>query len=340
MTRFGETLMLIERVLPPGLTASTVAQFSRADLAAGFASFALLCVYPLAFFWLLNVRMLAQYRGENLSEGPARVSRRVLGRRSERLPVRAGWDVPLVSGPTAAIFEKEWRYLWRSGPMLFTLFMPLIILVIFRLTPSKSSGASFMNAAPDFAFPLGAAYALLMLTNLVYNNFGADGGGIQFWFVSPARFCEIVRAKNLVHSTVLAGELILVWAAVSFIYRPPSLAYTLATVAAVLFAAPVNYLVGNLLSIYTPKKFDFGTFGRQRAASTTAFASFLVQAGVFGIAALSFVLGRFLGGLWIATLILLVLAAIAFLCYAVVLRRLDALALRRRETLISELSRA
>jgi ABC-2 type transport system permease protein len=337
MTRLVETLMPIERALPPGLVASAIAQFSRADFVAGFGSFALLWAYPVAFSWLLNVRILAQYRGESLSEGVARVGP---ASRRERLPARAGWDVPLVSGPTAAIFEKEWRYLSRSGPMLFTLFMPLIILVIFRLSSFKSGGGSFMKAAPDFAFPIGAAYALLMLTNLVYNNFGADGGSIQFWFVSPVRFREIVRAKNLVHSTVLAGELVLVWVVVSFIFRPPSLAYTLATVAAVLFATPVNLLVGNLLSIYTPKKFDFGTFGKQRAASTTAFASFLVQAAVFGVAAFSFVLGRFLGGLWVATLILLALAGIAFACYGVVLRRVDAIAFQRRETLISELSRA
>lgn len=197
-----------------------------------------------------------------------------------------------------------------------------------------------MNSAPDFVFPMGAAYALLMLTNLVYNNFGADGGGIQVWFVSPVQFREIVRAKNLVHSAVLAAELILVWVAVSFIFRPPTLGYTVATIAAVLFAAPVNFLVGNLLSIYTPKKFDFGTFGRQRAANTTAFASLIVQAVTFGLVVLSFVAGRVLGGLWVTTLILLALSTIAFACYAIVLRRVDAIALQRRETLISELSRA
>ena len=337
VARFGETLMPLERTLPPGLVASTIAEFWHAGAGSGFESFALLCIYPVAFFWLLNVRMRAQYRGENLSEGVASIER---ASKKEKLPARAGWDLPMVSGPTAAIFEKEWHYLSRSGPMLFTLFMPLIILLIFRMTPSKSGGGSFMNSAPDFVFPMGAAYALLMLTNLVYNNFGADGGGIQVWFVSPVRFREIVRAKNLVHSTVLAGELILVWVAVSFIFRPPTLGYTVATIAAVLFAAPVNFLVGNLLSIYTPKKFDFGTFGRQRAANTTAFASLIVQAVTFGLVVLSFVAGRVLGGLWVTTLILLALSVIAFVCYAVVLRRLDAIALQRRETLISELSRA
>jgi ABC-2 type transport system permease protein len=344
VSRLSGLLLPLERLLPPGLAASALAHFSQADFAAGFASFGLLCVYGVAFFWFLNVRMLAQYRGENLSEAPAAAAPRRLAKpgSKEKLAVRAGWNVPGVSGPVAAIFEKEFRYLSRSGPMLFTLIMPLVILLIFRLSPGKSGPGSqgFVVRTPDLAFPIGAAYALLMLTNLIYNNFGADGAGVQFYFVSPVRFREIVLAKNLVHATILAFEMILIWIAVCFLYRPPSLYYTLTTIAGVLLAAPANMAVGNLLSIYTPKKFDFGTFGRQRAASTTAFASMGVQAAVFGIGALAFLLAHFLHKLWIATVLLLALAAIAFVCYGIVLNRVDTIALARRETLIGELSRA
>jgi len=337
-------LLPLERLLPPGLAASALTHFSQGDFAAGLAFFGLLCAYTIAFFWFLNVRMLAQYRGENLSEAAALAAPSRLAKpgSKQKLAVRLGWNVPGVPGPVAAIFEKEFRYLSRSGPMIFTLIMPLVILLIFRLSPGKSGPGSegFFVRAPDFAFPVGAAYALLMLTNLIYNNFGADGAGVQFYFVSPVRFRDIVLAKNLVHATILAFEMILVWTAVCFIYRPPSFYYTVTTIAGVLLAAPANMAVGNLLSIYTPKKFDFGTFGRQRAANTTAFASIGVQAAVFGIGALSFLLAYVLHKLWIATVLLLGLAAIAFVCYAIVLNRVDRIALDRRETLISELSRA
>lgn len=338
VTRAAAILLPLQRALPPGLTASALADFSQGNLAAGLGSFALLGAYAIAAFGLLNARVRAQYRGENLGEAVARTA----PRGKEKLSVRAGWNVPGVSGPVAAIFEKEFSYLSRSGPMLFTLIMPLVILLIFRLSPGRSGpgGGSFVVRAPDFAFPIGAAYALLMLTNLVYNNFGADGVGVQFYFVSPVRFREIVLAKNLVHATILAFEMILVWIVVCLLYRPPSLDYTLATIAGVLFAAPVNIMVGNLLSIYTPKKFDFGTFGKQRAASTTAFASLGVQAAVMGIGALAFLLGHLLHKPWLATLLLLGLAAIALVGYGVVLNRIDGLALNRRETLIAELSRA
>jgi ABC-2 type transport system permease protein len=335
IAQLAETLLPIERLLPPGLAASGITDVWNSDWVGTLGSLALLSAYAIALFWLLNLRMLALYRGENLSEAAAPAKH---GHATSR--ALAGWDVPGVSGPIAAIFEKELRYLWRSGPMLFTLFMPMIILLIFRMTPERSGSGTFLNAAPDFAFPVAAAYALLMLTNLIYNNFGADGGGVQLWFISPVRFRDIARAKNLAHASIVGAEMVLVWLAVSLLFRPPTLAYTVATVAAVLFVTPVNLSVGNLLSISTPKKFDFGGLGRQRAASTTAFASLVLQAVLFGLIALAYVLGRFLGSLWMTTLILLLLAALACLGYWFMLRRIDAFALARRETLIAELSRA
>ncbi|MGH9734006.1 MAG: hypothetical protein ACRD8A_05400 [Candidatus Acidiferrales bacterium] len=334
-TQYGEALLPVERVLPPGLAAASIAQFSRGNLSYGFAAFLLLGVYVASLFWLFHIRILAQFRGENLNESAAARP----ASRAHKLPVRAGWEIPFVSGPTAAIFQKELTYLARSGPMLFTLLMPIVILLIFRVTPGRNGVNSFMNVAPDFAFPVGAAYALLMLTNLIYNNFGADASGVQFWFVSPARLRDVVRAKNLVHVTVLAAEMVLVWIAVDLMFRTPSFLYTIATIAAVLFAAPINFGVGNLLSIYSPKKLDFGTFGRQRAASTTAFSALFIQAAMFGVIALAFVVGVHLHNLWITTAVLLVLAGFGFVGYAAALRHIDTLALTRRESLISELSK-
>src|SRR5260370_391697 len=101
----------------------------------------------------------------------------------------------------SAVFEKEVRYLARSGPMLLPLVMPIFVLVIFRLGPLSS--ARGFSRAPGMAFPGAAGYALLMLTNLVYNNFGGDAGGIQFFYASPVRFSQIVLAQNLTHASIL-----------------------------------------------------------------------------------------------------------------------------------------
>jgi ABC-2 type transport system permease protein len=324
----------IQRVLPPGLSAHAIASMGDGNPAASLGSLGLLGLYGVGILRVLSVRLRAQYRGENLSEVPKDAPVR-----PGNSGVRAGWDVRGVSGPTMAVLEKEFRYLSRSGPMLLTLVTPVIMLVVFGVGQGRPGGG-YLQRSPGFAFPAGAAYALLLLTNLVYNNFGADGGGIQFYLVSPARFRQIVLGKNLAHMAVLGLELTVVWVGVSLLFRPPSLAVTLATVAGVLFAGPVNLAVGNLLSLYAPKKIEFATFGRQRASQLTVLASFGVQILVFGLGVTTFAVARYSGDMWIAVAVFLVLALLGFGFYALVLRQVDRLALERREILASELCKA
>jgi ABC-2 type transport system permease protein len=335
MVRVVVEFLPVERLLPPGLAAAAIARAAQENFSSALASLLLLAAYGLAVAWLLHLRLRAQYRGENLGETAARS---VVPR--GKSVVRAGWGIPGVPPPVAAIVEKEFRYLSRSGPMLFTLMMPSVVLLIFRFTPSSSGDAEgFLVRAPDLAFPVGAAYALLVLSNLVYNNFGADAAGVQIYFAAPVRLYRVQLAKNLTHAAVLGIETALVWTSVCLIFRPPSVGVTLATLSGILFALLVNLAVGNLLSVNSPKKIDFGTFGRQRASNTTVFASFGVQIVVFGLAAMVLLAARAYGRIWLATLLFFGLSAIAFVVYTLVLSRAEKEALANRETLIAELSR-
>jgi ABC-2 type transport system permease protein len=334
--RYVEILAPVQGILPPGLAADAIAQAVFSRFMTGFSSFALLCAFVLVTGYCLHARLLAQYRGENLSEVAAASSS------PKDRSLRLGWDLPGFATPVAAVFEKEIRYLLRSGPMLLTLIMPIFVLVVFRfgaMNPARHSGA-FLARAPDMAFPAAAAYTLLMLTNLAYNNFGGDAGGIQFFYASPVSFREIVLAKNLTHASILAIEVLVAWIAVGFLYGRPALDVTIASLAGLLFAAPVNFSAGNLLSIYSPKKLDYSSFGRQRASQTTVLISLGVQVFVVGVGGLAFWIARMYGNIWIATMILLTLAGVSLSAYRMILNRMDGLARDRRETLVAELCRA
>jgi ABC-2 type transport system permease protein len=107
-----------------------------------------------------------------------------------------------------------------------------------------------------------------------------------------------------------------------------------------LFAAPLNFTAGNLLSIYTPRKRDFATFGRQNVSQTTVLASLGMQLLMVGVGFVVFLIARLYKSFWVATLLFLILSAIAIPVYILVLRRIDGIALQRRETLVAELCRA
>jgi ABC-2 type transport system permease protein len=333
--RLVDFVIPLQSALPPGLATDAIAQSTHRHFLLGFTSLVFLCTLTAAMAGLLHTRLRKQFRGENLSEVAAsRAIQKTHG-------LRLGWNLPGSSQPIAAVFEKEARYLARSGPMLLTLVMPIFMLVIFRFGPmNPARGGAFLTKVPDMAFPGAAGYALLVLTNLIYNNFGGDAGGIQFFYASPVRFRQIVLAKNLTHVGILLVEIALAWLTVSYLYTAPTLEVTAATLAGVLFAAPVNLTVGNLLSIYSPKKLDFSTFGRQRASQITVLVSLGIQIVIVGIGVGTFVIARHYNNYWIASAMFLMLACVSCSIYVLTLRRIDRIALDRRDTLVSELCRA
>jgi ABC-2 type transport system permease protein len=324
----------VQAVFPPGLAADAITRTSQGQYVRGVTSLFFLAALTLGVGGLLHVRLRAQFRGENLSEAGARPAV------PQRQSLQLGWNLPGLPQVVAAVFEKEVRYLARSGPMLLTLFMPMFMLLVFRLNPAMRGNSGFLGRTPEVAFPSAAAYAMLVLTNLVYNSFGGDGGGIQFFYASPVRFGQIVLGKNLIHAAILLTNTTFAWLAIALLWAPPPLTLTLATLAALLFAAPLNFTAGNLLSIYTPRKRDFATFGRQNVSQTTVLASLGTQLVIVGVGFAVFLIARLYKSLWVATGLFLVLAAIAIPIYIMVLRRIDDIALLRRETLVAELCRA
>lgn len=152
VTKFVEVIFPVQGILPPGLAADAMTQGVYSQFTTAVSSLALLCAFALIIGYSLHVRLRAQYRGENLSEVAA----------ASALPrdrsLRLGWNLPGFTSPVAAIFEKEIRYLLRSGPMLLTLIMPIFVLVIFRFGPMHSfrHSGSFLARTPDTAFPAAA----------------------------------------------------------------------------------------------------------------------------------------------------------------------------------------
>ena len=327
----GEKLTNAQRPLPPGLAAAAIAGMIQGQPGTSVVPSVLLVSYGIAFLWLLNFRLRSEYRGESFSES----ARRKVAPSGVPAP-RLGWNLPGIPGPVVAVLEKELRYLSRSGPMLFTLIVPLFMLAVFR---SSGKNEGLLARMPELTFPLGAAYSLLLLTNLSYNNFGADGGGTQFFFASPVRFRQIVMGKNLAHAAVFALEVGLVWLGTCLLYRLPSLGVTMATLAGILFVVPIDLAAGNLFSIYSPTRIEAGVFGRQRASLTTVLASFVVRGALFGMGALMLWSSRTFENSWVELLVLWLPAGFAFSVYAFVLDRVDGIALGHRENLITNLGR-
>ncbi len=333
--RYIDIVVPLQRILPPGLAGDAIAQAVYPRIITSVSSFGLLCAFILIIGYTLHLRLRAQYRGENLSEVAASAERH-----DRRL--RLGWNIPGLSPSLTAVLEKEVRYLLRSGPVLLTLIMPIFALVVIRFGAMNSlrQTPAFFSRVPGLAFPIAAAYTLVILTNLICNIFGADAAGIQFFFAAPLRFRDIVLAKNLTHAGILMAEALIAYLAVSLLYGPPEFATAVAAVMGLVFAAPLNFSVGNLLSITAPKRVDYSSFRNTKPSPTSALISLLVQLFLIGVGVLVFWIASLYGNYWIASAIFLGLSALSFGAYWMILHRMDGLARERQETLLAELCRA
>jgi len=324
-------LLPLERVLPPGLAAGVIEKAVQGQHSSALLSAALIAFYTAGALWILHGRLRAQYRGESASAGEKPRALAV----TNGAAIRRGWKLPLLSGAISAVFEKELRYFSRSGPMVFTLVMPVIM--VFVLWGGRRA---LMGQQMNFVFPIGAAYCLLVMTNIVYNSFGADGGGVQFFLFSPVSFRQITAAKNLAQLTILALDVCILWLGVRLVFHAPPMRVIALTVAWLLFATPINFAIGNLLSVYSPKRIDYAVFGRQRASETTILVSLGVQMTVLGVGALALFLGRRYHTMWAATAMLATLALFSITAYFLLLARVTRIALARRDVLTTELFRA
>jgi ABC-2 type transport system permease protein len=328
----------IQRALPPGAAAEAIIGAARNDWTQAGLRILLLLAYCAIFGGLLTIRLRAQYRGEDLGESQAPVA--LSAASSSARAVAPGWQLPGSSPAVSAMFEKEIHYLFRSGPALFNLATPLVLLAFFGISsnrPGRHFGA--LGHAADFMFPIAVGYAFLVQANTVYNCFAFDGNGIDFLFVAPVRFREVFAAKNLFMVFLTLLETSLVWLVVTILAGAPSAMVVLAMLAALVYASLVNFSVGNYASVRFPKRLEFAMFRQQRVSGITLLISLIAQACILGSCAAVFLLGRWKGMMWLSALIYLVLAAAAWPVYQWALGRSGEIALDQREVLSSALSR-
>jgi ABC-2 type transport system permease protein len=322
------------RVLPPGVAASTIV-FGRASrVGTACAGLAALLAYCGVFGWLLAIRLRAEYRGENLSE-----TRRPDA--EARAPVRAGWNVVGFPPTVAALFEKDLHYLLRNAMACLTLLTPALIILVLSMGRHGSPHpriTGFMLGGSTY-FPLGVAYVLLTVVGLAYNSMAYDGPGLPILFAAPVRFRDVMVAKNLLHSIVLAAEVIIVFLLVQFVGGPCPPAVGGLTLAGALWAFLLNLTAGNLVSLYFPRKLKPGQMRRQQASGIAVLVTLGVQVAVGGSATSLYLLSRWAGNMAWCGIGFLGLAGVTWVAYRRVLNLVSGIAWKRREALLAELSR-
>jgi ABC-2 type transport system permease protein len=330
----------IAALLPPGLTASSIAAFSQTHFLNSIATLLGLIAFTSLFFSIYAWRMHREFRGENLSEvtqpkQPA--AQHAQTTRPAVIPASPPTAATSTFGlnPTViACLQKEFIYLRRNINQLYGFVAPLFMVFLFagRMSANGRFG--------EFIFPVAVAYSILGVSVLSYNALGVDGSGVQFYFLSPTSLRDVFLAKNITGFLLNFVELILIFAVITFVAHPPSLIIGLSTLCWLLFATFINGAVGNLRSLTAPKKINLLKPTRGQASQLSVLIALGILVACLAIAFVVITLANYFARPWLMVPIFLALALIAFLVYLQVLNRLDAIALEHREDLAEELSKA
>jgi ABC-2 type transport system permease protein len=341
------------RALPPALAGTAIEHAATGEYSAALATTGLLALYALAFGGLFAFRVHAQFTGEDLGESAAPSRRKTTAPRAQvAVPASVVTAVPtssaarsvagLVSGPVAAIFGKEIKYLYRNSMMMMNIFMPLILIVFFSMTasmPSRHGGRGpFSGLNGGLGYPGAVAYLFLLIMNFCPNNMAYDGRGVERFFLAPIKFRDVMLGKNLFHGALIALEAVLVLGVVTAMGHPPSPLILLATWAALPFAALIHFGVGNWLSLQYPRKFEFGV-RRQRPSGMTMLISFGLFFAVMGTIAAAALICIWLVGLWLLPIVYLGLSAGALVAYRAMLDGTSRQAIAQQDTLLEQLAR-
>jgi hypothetical protein len=299
------------------------------SLTAGLAFF--LTVFSV----LLWMRLKQQYRGEELSETAASSVRTHNGTKLNLRPEFLGLLPPQV----AAILRKEFRYLTRNGAAAIGLLTPpLLIFLISIQVAGKNPIYGNKGASPEYFFPAMMAYLVLMLLAPAYNSFGYEQKGIQAFFIAPARFRDVLLAKNLLTVALLALEVLLAIGILAIRSGLPSTPVFTATLVAVIFNVTGQLSIANWSSLSFPQKIKFGQMG-QRQGGIVVWIMFGSQIVLGSVSAVVLLLGRWMGNAWLPAELFAALTAAAMFGYFASLDAMTGFAEQKKEILLDAFSR-
>jgi ABC-2 type transport system permease protein len=344
MQRYGHALLPVVRswvpylwLLPSSFAGDTVAQFAGHHWGAAVVKLCGLAVYTGIFTMLLWMRYTQLYSGEELSEGvrPARTEKRAALSAED-----ARETVTFLPPQVLAVFRKELLYLKRNTFLFFGLIFPPMMLLFFSVQFAGPHPTAFKKGvAPDLFFPGMMAYLVLILIAPSYNCFAYEGKGIQTYFTAPARFREILLAKNLITVSIILCEIVLCVALVGWRVGLPTTPVLFATLAAIVFSIVGQLTIANWASLSYPRKIEFGKMQGQRNSGMSVLILFGMQILFGGVSTLVLFSGRWTGNAWLPAEIFAVLAAAALAGYFSSLDSCTQLAEKKKEILIDALCR-
>lgn len=249
-------------------------------------------------------------------------------------------DLPsrLFRDPTAALVEKEFRSLLRMPRFRVMFGMACVFgVLIFVPMTLRRAGTGFI--ANNF-LPVVNVYGLLLLGDvLLWNVFGFDRHAAQLYFVTPAPFETVLKAKNLiavVFMVIQTFAVLILAAALQLSVTPLNIVNAIAATAVV---AIFFLSIGNLSSVAIPKPTNPTQTFRKQATGKMQLRLTATTLGMFVLLGFAFAARWALETNWALLGVLAFEFGIGVIVYRLATESAVARGIHERERILDDLSR-
>lgn len=322
--------------LPPGLTTSAIKAAHLGHQGMFIAEVLGILAFASLFFAIFATRLYKEFHGENLSDVANAVSKTFVKKPTVAVPASVVSTYSMRFGAPqtiAAVLGKEFISLRRNTGIFYSLVAPLVMVVLFANMRAGRTPSFFL-------FPAAVTYTLMGIAPLCFNSLGAEGAGIQFYFLAPVKMRDVFLAKNLISVALALVEFIAVFAAITYVAHAPSAAMTLAVLLWAAFTMFVTLAVGNRRSVTAPKKIDMAKVANKQASPLSAFMSIGLLLLCAALGAGVVLAAMYFDQPWIMPPAMLVLAVAGFFIYLHNLGTMDRLFADHRDTLSETLCKS
>jgi predicted permease len=278
-------------------------------------------VYTLIFigvsYWLSQRSLLGRGKKKRRGRETAQV----------RKEIYTGWEIPFVSPALSALLEKELKYASRNAQLRMMALMPLILIGIrlmnrrFDQEMSAEGGSlvtEFLKYGEGLMSSVGILYVFLILTGLSCNLFAFEHAGMRTLILSPVDRSQILIAKNLAMGIIALILSIALLVVSHFVFGDINAGVLLFCALSFIIYAALMSAVGNSLSIRFPKRMKIGTRMNVSGVVGLLLIPMILMLGIPALAAVA--AGFIAQSLWIEYATLAVLALLASLLYAIVIK--------------------
>ena len=260
-----------------------------------------------------------------------------------RMASRLDWFYRLPNAlfpdPLGGLIEKELRFLSRTPRfrLVFLMGFSFGILIWFPIAFGKGGTSESWVGENYLAFV--SVYALVMLSDtLFWNVFGFDRSAAQVYFLVPVKISTALVGKNLAAAFFVLVEVFAVALICTLLRFPITPLRLVEAIAVTLVVAIFLVSIGNVSSLYNPRRMNPDSSFRARAGARIQALMLLLFPISLTPVALAYLARYAFGSEWAFFAVLALAAALGAVVYRISMQSALTAAEQRKEQIIATLS--